>query len=564
VPARVEVHEPDPLPEGAVELIPGISGHGDPRAEVPIRPPTATAVFELMVPPGRYDAITFEVLPSQGEKSPSPVADSSLDAAFSVMRQSYTEWEETCTSIVTDDEIVNAVLSRSLHDLRLLSDHVEDGYLPSAGIPWFSVPFGRDSLITSIQALCLQPDIARATLTFLARHQGQEVNDWRDEQPGKILHEIRLGELAVLGQVPHTPYYGSVDATPLFVVTLGEYLRWTGDRALVETLRPNLEAALRWIDEYGDLDGDGYVEYLCKSSRGIRNQGWKDSSDAVTHRDGKIAEPPIALAEVQGYVYAAWLAAAEIYAMLGEVAVAAKLTKRAADLSMRFRRDWWSDHEQFFAMALDNAKRPIQTVTSNVGHCLWAGLLDDECARAVGARLVRDDMLCGWGVRTLSSLESSFNPMSYHNGSVWPHDNSLIAAGFARYGHKSAVDRIFQGLFDAASYMELRRLPELYCGFQRGRERGPTLYPVACSPQAWAAGTPLLLLQSSLGLEFDCNRNEILLRNPRLPPFLDEVTLRNLHLNQSAVDLMLRRHGNDVSLQVLRNEGQIRVAAVYS
>ena len=552
-PTRVDVHEPDPLPEGAVELIPGISGHGDPRAEVPIRPPTATAVFDLTVPPGRYDAITFEVIPSQGDQHPTGPADASLDASFSIMRQSYVEWEDTCTSITTDDEMVNAVLSRSLHDLRLLSDHVEDGYLPSAGIPWFSVPFGRDSLITAIQTLCLQPDLARATLKFLARHQGREVNDWRDEQPGKILHEIRLGELAVLGQVPHTPYYGSVDATPLYIIALGEYVRWTGDLDLVKDLRPNLEAALAWIEQYGDLDGDGYFEYLCKSSRGIRNQGWKDSADAVTHRDGAIAEPPIALAEVQAYVYGAWSAAADMLDLLGEPDRAVQLRYRTHDLRQRFQRDWWSEHDRFFAMALDDRKRPVQTVTSNVGHCLWAGMLDDDSARIVGARVVRDDMLCGWGIRTLSSLEPSFNPMSYHNGSVWPHDNSLVIAGLKRYGLDAEAVHVAEELLDAALRFPLYRLPELYCGFARDRRyySMPAQYPVSCSPQAWAAGSAFLIVQSLLGLRADALAERLVLR-PTLPRGINMVQVRNMRIGKHRVDLEVHRSGDGVHVDVTK------------
>ncbi|MFN8634425.1 MAG: amylo-alpha-1,6-glucosidase [Chloroflexota bacterium] len=553
VPSRVDIADPDPISPDDLELMPGISGAGDPRAEVPIRPPTATAVFELEVPPGQYASITCEVLVNQGDLEPSADQDASLDAAFGAMRASYDEWEASCTDIVTDDEIVNAVLKRSLHDLRLLSDRVEDGYLPSAGIPWFSVPFGRDSLITSLQTLALQPDIARATLLFLAKHQGREVNDWRDEQPGKILHEIRLGEMAALGQVPHTPYYGSVDATPLWVITLGEYVRWTGDRALANDLRPNLESALGWIETYGDLDDDGFVEYLCRSTRGIRNQGWKDSSDSATHRDGRVAEPPIALAEVQAYVYAAWIAAAELYERWGELERALELRGRAKTLAERFQRVWWSDVDQFFAMALDAEKRPVNTVSSNVGHCLWAGLLADDAGRAVGARLVREDMLCGWGVRTLSSIEPSFNPMSYHNGSVWPHDNSMIVAGLKRYRQDEHALQVAEELLDAAVRFPLYRLPELYCGFARDRRyySMPAQYPVSCSPQAWAAGSVFLVFQALLGLEPDAAADRIALR-PTLPRHVNELRVRNLRVGGHRVDFEVRRDNGSIRVDVTR------------
>ena len=557
VPTRVDVHDPDPLPSGALESLPGISGAGDPRAEVPIRPPTATATFELVVPPGQYTSVTCEVLVCQGDLRPElPHANgdvSSLDSAFGHMRESYRAWEETCTEISTDDEIVNAVLKRSLHDLRLLSDHVADGYLPSAGIPWFSVPFGRDSLITSLQALALLPDIARATLLFLAEHQGREVNDWRDEQPGKILHEIRLGELAALGHVPHTPYYGSVDATPLWIMALGEYVRWTGDREIAARLRPNLEAALAWIDEYGDLDGDGYVEYLCRSTRGIRNQGWKDSADSATHRDGRKAEPPVALAEVQAYVFAAWTSAADLFDLYGEPGRAAALRAKAAELRTRFQDEWWSEVDQFYAMALDAEKAPVTTVSSNVGHCLWTGMLDDGPAWTVGGRLVREDMLCGWGVRSLSSAEPSFNPMSYHNGSVWPHDNSIIVAGLKRYRMDGHALRIAEEVLDAARRFPQFRLPELYCGFARDRRyySMPAQYPVSCSPQAWAAGSVFLIVQSLLGLRVDALDERISLR-PTLPRDVDLLRVQNLKVGKHRVSFEVRRDNGTTRVDVTR------------
>ena len=550
-PASILVHDPDPIPAGLLETLPGISGAGDPRAEAPIRPPTATAVFALVLQPGQYANITCEVQVSQGEITPTNGGPGSLDTAFSAMRNSYREWEETCTEITTDDEIINAVLKRSLHDLRLLSDRIEHGYLPSAGIPWFSVPFGRDSLITSLQTLCLQPDIARASLLFLAEHQGRAVNDFRDEQPGKILHEIRLGELAALGDVPHTPYYGSVDATPLWVMTLGEYVRWTGDRELAEQLRPNLEAALNWIDEYGDVDRDGYVEYLCRSTRGIKNQGWKDSADSMRHRDGQQAEPPIALAEVQGYVYAAWMAASDLYALYGEPERARGWRQRAADLRTRFQQDWWSETDQFYVMALDSQKRPLETVSSNVGHCLWTGLLDDGPAWSVGDRLVREDMLCGWGVRTLSSLERSFNPMSYHNGSVWPHDNSIIVAGLKQYGMDERALQVAEQLLAAAVRFPLYRLPELYCGFARDHRyySMPAQYPVSCSPQAWAAGSVFLVIQSLLGLRVDAAAERILLR-PTLPTGINVLRVKNLHIGKHRVDFDVRREDGTLKVDV--------------
>ena len=538
-PDQVRIEETLEQPRDGVEKTPGISGAGDPRAEASIRPPTATATFDFEVAPGAFESLTAQIVPRiDGREETVHATTPSLDSEFVVMRESYEQWEASCTRISSDHELFNAVLRRSLHDLRLLSDRMASGYLPSAGIPWFSVPFGRDSLITAMQTLALQPEIARATLHFLARQQGKEINDWRDEQPGKILHEVRLGELARLGRVPHTPYYGSVDATPLFLVALGEYLRWTGDWGLGRELRPNVELALRWIDDYGDADGDGYVEYLCRSDRGIPNQGWKDSADAVSHRDGRPARPPIALAEVQGYVYRAKTAMADYFDTLSEPARGKELRRQAAELRAGFARDWWLESEGCFAMALDAEKRPVATVSSNPGHCLWAGLLEDEEARRLGQRLMAEDMLCGWGIRTLSTREPTFNPMSYHNGSVWPHDNSLIIAGLKRYGMDDLAMHVADEVVDAAVRFPLFRLPELYCGFTRDRRyfSMPARYPVSCSPQAWAAGSVFLIVQAMLGLQPDADAGVLTVR-PTLLGRVGRLSVRNLRVGGHAVDL---------------------------
>ncbi len=467
-------------------------------------------------------------------------------------------------TITSSNPIFNEMVCRSMSDLAMLTTETPQGSYPYAGIPWYSTTFGRDGIITALQMLWCDPRVASGVLHRLAAYQAKDHDLLADAQPGKILHEMRGGEMAALNEVPFGLYYGSADSTPLFVLLAGLYVAHTGDIETLRQLWPNVEAALGWIDGPGDPDGDGFVEYYRTNENGLANQGWKDSQDAIFHADGSLAEGPIALCEVQGYVYAAKRLIAQGARKLGKHAIADTLDAQATELAEKFDQAFWCEEIGTYALALDGNKQPCRVRTSNAGQVLFSGIAPPERAERIVSGLMSPSSFSGWGIRTVAREERRYNPMSYHNGSIWPHDNSIIAAGFARYGHKGAVERIFKSLFDAASYMDLRRLPELYCGFQRGRQRGPTLYPVACSPQAWAAGTPLLLLQASLGLEFDPGRNEILLQNPRLPHFLEDVTLRNLRLGQSAVDLMVRRHGTDVSLQVLRNDGRIRVAAVYA
>ena len=518
----------------------------------------ASYAFELQPNATRSIYVTVKCDRGVDDSRPLPFRKG-LRAAF----QEHRTASRGMATITTSNPIFNEVMCRSMADLAILTTATPEGPYPYAGIPWYSTTFGRDGIITAMQMLWCDARVAKGVLKRLAAYQAKTFDPLSDAEPGKILHEMRGGEMAALREVPFKLYYGSVDATPLFVMLAGLYTEHTGDIETLRELWPHVEAALGWIDGPGDPDRDGFVEYHRADENGLVNQGWKDAHDAIFHADGSIALGPIALCEVQGYVYAAKRAAARGARRLGKLALGDALDAQATKLAERFEAAFWCDDIGTYALALDGDKRACRVRTSNAGQVLFSGIALQERAAAVTRDLMRPSFFSGWGIRTVAREERRYNPMSYHNGSVWPHDNALIAAGFARYGHKSAIDRVFKGLFDAASYMELRRLPELYCGFQRGRQRGPTLYPVACSPQAWSAGTPLMLLQSSLGLEFDQDRNEILLREPRLPAFLEEVTLRNLRLGQSVVDLMLRRHGNDVSIQVLRNEGQIRIAAVY-
>jgi glycogen debranching enzyme len=470
----------------------------------------------------------------------------------------------SCTSIETSNNIFNEVLCRSMADLTMLMTETAQGRYPYAGIPWYSTTFGRDGLITAMQMLWLDPRVARGVLRRLAHYQATAVDPLNDAQPGKILHEMRGGEMAALREVPFAQYYGSVDSTPLFVLLAGLYGERTGDLETLEELWPAIEAALRWIDGPGDPDGDGFTEYQRATDQGLRNQGWKDSYDAIFHADGSLAEGNIALAEVQGYVFAGKRLAARCAQRLGRREIAQRLEMEARQLAQRFEDTFWCEELGTYALALDGAKRPCAVRSSNVGHLLFSGMIRDDRARRVAVDLLRPHFFTGWGIRTIALNEARYNPMSYHNGSIWPHDNALIALGLARYGLKHCVEHVFKGLFDAATYMDLRRLPELFCGFRREKHRGPTLYPVACAPQAWASATPFTLLEASLGLEFDAERSEIRLRNPRLPAFLNEVILRELQLGSSTIDLRIRRHGDDVSMEVLRRRGEIQVSIVLA
>jgi glycogen debranching enzyme len=514
------------------------------------------ASFRLSLGPYQTKLLSLTVDPVTGEERPPEIE---FDVAVHRLRRSYEEWERDCTRLVTDNELFNELLDRSLRDLRALATRTDGGEVIQAGIPWYATVFGRDSLITSHQLLSVNPRPARETLRFLARYQGTEVDDWRDEQPGKILHEVRRGELAGAGLVPHTPYYGSVDATPWFLIVYAQHLRWTGDLAFAEELLPAAEAALRWIDTYGDLDGDGFVEYLCRSPGGMRNQGWKDSNDAVVHADGRLAEPPIALAEVQGYVYLAKERMADVYEALGMRERAREVLAQAEELRRRFNEAFWMEDERYFAMALDADKRQVRTVTSNPGHGLYCGIVDEDKAVALAKRLLAPDMFSGWGVRTMSKSAVAYNPMSYHNGSVWPHDNALIAAGLKRYGFVRATNRVATALFDAAITADYMRLPELFCGFTRRTPNRPVSYPIACSPQAWAAGSPFLLLQAMLGISAQANRNLLTVNRPHLPTWLNTVEVRDLAVGTSRISLLFQREGEITAFSVLSREGGVRV-----
>lgn len=489
--------------------------------------------------------------------TPSP--EHSYETAFRMARQASSAAQKQRVHLLSSNEQLNDWLHRSFADLQMMLTETPHGPYPYAGIPWFSTAFGRDGLVTALETLWIDPAIARGVLRFLAAMQATESDPIRDAEPGKILHEMRGGEMAALGEIPFGRYYGTVDATPLFVVLAGAYYERTGDLELLERIWPNLEAALRWIDEHGDADGDGFVEYHRRTSEGLANQGWKDSQDSVFHADGSLAEGPIALCEVQAYVYAAQQAAAALALALGDTARAEMLRDKAAQLQKRFDEVFWSEELSSYVLGLDGEKRSCRVRTSNAGHALFGGIARPERAERLALTLLSDDLFSGWGVRTLAVSEVRFNPMSYHNGSVWPHDNALIALGLSRYGLKEAALRILSGLFDASLFMDLHRLPELFCGFTRRRGVGPTLYPVACSPQSWAVGAPFLLLQSCLGLQIDAPAREIRFTNPVLPPSLEELVVSGLAVGDASVDLTLRRRGETVAVNVARRHGNVDV-----
>jgi glycogen debranching enzyme len=494
---------------------------------------------------------------ASGERAPTP----SYDAGAADEEGQLREWREhTVTRVACGDHALGRLLERSMLDLFLLTRWGETGPVPVAGIPWFACPFGRDSIITALETLILCPDLAVGTLRFLAGHQGRERNDRRDEEPGKIMHELRAGELANLGLIPQTPYYGSVDATPLFLMLLGETVAWLDDDGLLDELWPVAERALEWIEQCGDLDGDGLVEYLCRSPFGIRNQGWKDSDDSATHLDGRLAEPPVALIEVQAYCYAARRAMAALARRRGQADRAAGLDERAERLAAVARDRFWLPELGCYAEALDREKRPVAVASSNVAHALYCGLATPEHAATIAARLVEPDMLCGWGLRTLSSLAPSYNPMSYHNGSVWPHDNALAAAGLLRCDQAPAGLAVIGQVFRAAQGFRGQRLPELYCGFARGDEalRVPAAYPVSCSPQAWAAGAPYLMLRALLGLEPDPAGRRVCLR-PRLPDWLPWVEIERMRCGLGAVSFRLARAGERHVLEQTAGDWAVEV-----
>jgi glycogen debranching enzyme len=468
-------------------------------------------------------------------------------------------WLSTNSIIETDHELINEVVRRSLDDLCLLesTDPLGDRFV-AAGVPWFTTLFGRDSIITSLQAISFVPRLAVQTLEILAKRQATAVDAWRDAEPGKIVHELRTGEMSRTGELPFAPYYGSVDATPLWLILLGETHDWTADDDLVDRLWPNALAALEWIDRWGDRDGDGFVEYERASESGLRNQGWKDSSDAIRWLDGTLAETPIALAEVQGYVFDGKRRMAKLARRRGDTALADRLEREAAELQRRFAEAFRLP-DGSISMALDRAKKPVDAAGSNAGHALWSGIVRAEHAAAVAAALGTPEMVSGWGLRTYGAGQNGYNPIGYHTGTVWPHDTAIAAAGLRRYGFDDAADTLSSGILAAAQHFPAFRLPELFCGFDRASTGSPIAYPVACSPQAWAAGSALMLIQTMLGLQADAPNHRITLDRPILPAGLTKVVVRGIRVGEASCDLLLHRWRGLTSAEVLRKDPGLEV-----
>jgi glycogen debranching enzyme len=517
------------------------------------------AVFTISLPPQACETICCTV---KCNASVARVDGRTYDDAFGALRASLAAASTHRARIETGNAQFNEWIGRSTADLQMMLSTTAHGVYPYAGVPWFSTPFGRDGIITALELLWLDPDVARGVLGYLAATQASEVNRAQDAEPGKILHETRGGEMAALGEIPFGRYYGSVDSTPLFVLLAGAYYERTGDRAFIESIWPNIEAALRWIDTYGDQDGDGFVEYMRHTPDGLVQQGWKDSQDSVFHADGALAEPPIALCEVQAYVYLAKRRASELSIAIGRSELGARLASQAERLRERFESAFWSDDLSAYVIALDGKKRPCQVLSSNAGHCLFGGIASRERAERIARALTDESMFSGWGVRTLNAREVRYNPMSYHNGSVWPHDNALVARGFSSYGLTEAAAIVFRGMFDLSVFVDQHRIPELVCGFHRRPGEAPTLYPVACAPQSWAAATVFMLLQSSLGISIHAPQRQIVLEHSLLPDFLPWVKILNLRVGSAVVDLLLERHEFDVGIQVLRRSGDLQIVSV--
>ena len=530
----------------------------------PDRHDDTTAHFTIRLEPRQRTDVRISIALSTSDDPHPHSADpnkTDTDQVIGSLESASQRWLDHHASARTDSVLFDRLLHRSQRDLDMLRTEFNGSEFFAAGVPWFTTLFGRDSVITALQSLAFDRRVAEQTIDILGHYQGRKVDAWRDEEPGKILHELRVDELTRAGEVPYSPYYGTIDATPLFLILIGAHAAWAGDLAIFESRRAEIESALRWIDNYGDLDGDGYLEYDSASSDngGIVNQGWKDSGNAILDQNGKIPRTPIALVEVQAYVYLAKRMMADLFRRSGDDSRADALSAEATALRERFNRDFWLTDRNCYALALDGNKRPLSVIASNAGHALWTGIADRTHARRTMERLMADDMFGGWGIRTLSSNERGYNPISYHLGSVWPHDNSIIAAGFRRYGFDDAAKRVFGGVLAAASEFEHGRLPELFAGYSREAFSLPVRYPVANHPQAWGAGSIPYLLVTMLGLVPEAFDRRLRIVRPFLPEFVDRLRLEGLRVGTGSVDLRFVRRNEDVDVEITDVTGGVDV-----
>ena len=516
-----------------------------------------TAHFDLKLDPGERAELVLEVIPQLSDEDP---PRRTLNETREVLEREYSQWRKRCTRVQTSNVQLTSFFERAVLDLRmLLSPDDEGGLFIDAGVPWYSALFGRDSLITAYQALAVNPGLSWQVLKQLARLQGTKEDEDREDEPGKMLHEMRVGEMARAGEIPHTPYYGSIDSTPLWLMVLASAYSWTADHDSLKELWPNALACLEWIDRYGDMDDDGYVEYRKRAPRGLDNQGWKDSHDAIVHADGTKAEGPIALVEVQAYVYEAKRRMGELAEVMEDHELASRMAKEAAELKERFNRDFWMEKEGYYAMALDGDKKLVRTITSNPGHALWAAIADVDKATKVAHRLLSPALASGWGIRTLATKQRAYDPIGYHSGTVWPHDTALIAHGLKRYGFDREAMKVIDQLSMAGAFFPLARYPELFCGFSTEEVPVPVQYPVACRPQAWASGAPLLMMRSYGGMTADAPNGTLFIIRPRLPSWLEKVEITGMRVGDCRVDLQFTSNDGVTAVQVPRKEGELEV-----
>lgn len=528
--------------------------------ENPIIIESNRVMFEFDIAAGKRVFVKFQIRLRSTASLPEKISAYDYVQAFEKVLVDDKNWTNNTSYFLSNNEDFNEMLNRSHRDINMLITRAYYGEYIAAGIPWFTTLFGRDSLITARQALILNPDIAKKILETLAKFQGKEVNDWRDEEPGKIPHEIRFGELARSNKIPHSPYFGSVDSTMLWIILLYEYFKWTDDRETLEKLWQNALNCLMWMDKYV-LKLNGFAAYKTRSVEGLRNQGWKDSWNSCMHQDGSIADLPIALTEVQGLFYLARVNLAELAQYMGETELNKRLLIEARDFKERFHRHYWIDEIQYYAMGLDGNNNPLKVISSNPGQCIETGIIDNYYANIIADRLFQPDMFSGWGIRTLSKKEVAYNPMSYHNGSVWPHDNSIIASGLSKIKRIDLALVTTTAIFDAARLIFYKRLPELFCGFTREyrRQDPPVMYPVACSPQAWAAGSVFMFIQSMLSLYPDAQKNELVVNNPVIPNWMSYLRIENLRIGKSSLDIEFRRTGKGFVTDILEKRGNLDI-----